>query len=199
MRILLLDNYDSFTYNLFDYLQQTGHACWVVRNDAISIDELENADFQAIVLSPGPKRPEEAGIMPALIAHFYRSKPMLGVCLGMQALGMFFGAKLVKAHVPMHGKTSLITHTLHPIFEDIPPQFEVMRYHSLVLESLEGTDLQAIASTEAGELMALQHSSLPLVGVQFHPESILTQYGMNMIQNWVSYAQQSIENHAINS
>lgn len=197
MRILLLDNYDSFTYNLYDYLQQTGHTCWVVRNDAISIDELEKTDFQAIVLSPGPKRPEDAGIMPAVIAQFYLSKPILGVCLGMQALGMFFGAKLVKANVPMHGKTSLITHLPHPIFEDIPPQFEVMRYHSLVLESLKGTDLQAIASTEAGELMALQHCSLPLVGVQFHPESILTQYGMNMIQNWVTYAQQSIENHAI--
>lgn len=199
MRILLLDNYDSFTYNLYDYLLQTGHSCQVLRNDAFDQNDFKYFDYHAIVLSPGPKRPQDAGMLPEVIAHFYQKLPMLGVCLGMQAMGEFFGAQLVKARLPMHGKTSMITHLPHPIFKDIPAQFEVMRYHSLVLESLEGTDLQAIASTEAGELMALQHRSLPLVGVQFHPESILTQYGMNIIQNWVTYTQQFIENHAITS
>lgn len=197
VRILLLDNYDSFTYNLYDYLLQTGNTCWVVRNDAVSIEDLLDADFQAIVLSPGPKRPQDAGILMSVIAQFYDKMPMLGVCLGMQAMGEFFGAKLVHARAPMHGKTSPIEHLGHPIFEGIPDQFEVMRYHSLVLESLKETDLQAIASTLDGELMALQHAYLPLVGVQFHPESILTEYGLQMIQNWVTYAQQSINTHAI--
>ncbi len=189
MKILLLDNYDSFTYNLYDYLLQAGTQCQVLRNDACSLDELERLDFDALVLSPGPERPADAGLMMPLIARFFDKKPILGICLGHQALGEFFGAKLVKARLPMHGKTSLIAHSGHPLFEHLPPQFAVMRYHSLLLESLEGTPLQSIAQTDEGEIMALAHPTLPLLGVQFHPESILTEWGLQLIKNWVKMHQ----------
>jgi anthranilate synthase/aminodeoxychorismate synthase-like glutamine amidotransferase len=185
MKILLLDNYDSFTYNLYDYLLQTGVECQVLRNDARSLAEFERLDFQAIVFSPGPKRPADAGLMPALIERLYAHVPMLGICLGHQAIGEFFGAKLVKAKIPMHGKTTEIQHNGHPIFAGIPERFTVMRYHSLLLESLDGTPLVCTAQTDDGEIMALAHRSLPLTGVQFHPESILTEHGLQMLSNWV--------------
>jgi anthranilate synthase/aminodeoxychorismate synthase-like glutamine amidotransferase len=186
MRLLLLDNYDSFTYNLYDYLLQCGAECQVLRNDALPLHAFESLDFQAIVLSPGPKRPADAGVMPALIKHWHPRVPILGVCLGHQAIGEFFGAKLVQAKLPMHGKTSLIQQQgNHFLFRNLPPEMEVMRYHSLILESLEGTPLDVIAQTASGEIMALAHRTLPLVGVQFHPESILTRHGLTMLRNWV--------------
>ncbi len=191
MRLLLLDNYDSFTYNLYDYLLQCGADCLVVRNDALALDEFESLDFQAIVLSPGPKRPTDAGVMPALIERWHQRVPILGVCLGHQAIGEFFGAALVRASLPMHGKTSVIRHSGHHfLFRHLPAEIEVMRYHSLVLQSLEGTPLEVIAHTASGEIMALAHRSLPLVGVQFHPESILTQHGLAMLHNWVEMAKE---------
>ena len=185
MKILLLDNYDSFTYNLYDYLFQTGVECQVLRNDALSLDAFERLGFEAIVFSPGPRRPADAGLMLPLIERFYDRVPMLGICLGHQAIGEFFGAKLIKAKVPMHGKTTAIRHTGHPLFKNIPTPFTVMRYHSLLLESLDDTPLHCLATTGDGEIMALEHRTLPLVGVQFHPESILTEYGLQMLQNWV--------------
>lgn len=185
MKILLLDNYDSFTYNLYDYLLQTGVECRVLRNDALPLAAFENLEFDAIVFSPGPKRPADAGLMLPFIERFYDRIPMLGICLGHQAIGAFFGAKLVKANVPMHGKTTAIRHTGHPLFKGIPTQFTVMRYHSLLLESLDSTPLNCIATTDDGEIMALEHRNLPIVGVQFHPESILTEYGLKMLRNWV--------------
>ena len=185
MKVLLLDNYDSFTYNLCDYLWQTGAECQVLRNDACSLDEFEALDFDALVLSPGPERPANAGLMMPLIARLFDKKPILGICLGHQALGEFFGARLIQARLPMHGKTSLITHQEHPLFGGLPSQFAVMRYHSLLLESLEGTSLRAIAHTQEGEIMALAHPSLPLLGVQFHPESVLTEWGLELLKNWV--------------
>ncbi|MBK7938183.1 MAG: aminodeoxychorismate/anthranilate synthase component II [Lewinellaceae bacterium] len=188
MKVLLLDNYDSFTYNLYDYLLQTGVECRVVRNDVFPIAFFEHLDFDAIVFSPGPKRPSDAGLMPALIRHFHRRAPMLGICLGHQALGEFFGAELVKATLPMHGKTTRIAHSDHPLFEGIPQEFTVMRYHSLLLRSLENTPLECIAHTASGEVMALAHRRLPLLGVQFHPESILTEYGLPLLKNWVKIA-----------
>lgn len=188
MKILLLDNYDSFTYNLYDYLLQAGAQCQVLRNDACSLEEFERLDFDALVLSPGPERPAGAGLMLPLIAQFFDKKPILGICLGHQALGEFFGANLVKAQLPMHGKTSQITHSGHPLFVDLPTQFAVMRYHSLLLESLEGTPLHSIAQTAEGEIMALAHETLPLLGVQFHPESILTEWGLELLKNWVKNA-----------
>lgn len=185
MNILLLDNYDSFTYNLYDYLLQTGVSCTVLRNDAFALMDLEGLDFQAIVLSPGPKRPKDAGRMMQVIEHFYTRLPILGICLGHQALGEFFGAKLIHAGEPVHGKTSKIEHNGTGIFRNIPSPFQVMRYHSLVLESLAGTPLEITAHTPAGEIMALRHSTLPLTGVQFHPESILTEHGLQLIKNWI--------------
>ncbi|MEI6409272.1 MAG: aminodeoxychorismate/anthranilate synthase component II [Bacteroidota bacterium] len=196
MRVLLLDNYDSFTYNLYDYLLQTGTECIVVRNDELILGEFDRLDFQAIVLSPGPKRPADAGLMPELIARYATQFPIFGVCLGMQAIGEHFGARLIKARLPMHGKTSLIRHSGHPLFDEIPSPFQVMRYHSLILESLEGSGLQTIAETDAGEIMALTHPSLPLSGVQFHPESVLTDFGLQILTNWVRLAQQTIHHHA---
>lgn len=184
MTILLIDNYDSFTYNLYDYLLQTGASCFVVRNDAPELLAYEPQDFDAVVLSPGPKRPEDAGLMPDLIASWYNRLPMLGICLGHQALGAFFGARVVKAPMPMHGKTSIVQHDGHPLFAHIPERFTAMRYHSLVLDSLEGSPLKKIAQTDDGTIMALAHRDLPLLGLQFHPESILTESGLQLLRNW---------------
>ena len=193
MKVLLLDNYDSFTYNLYDYLLQTGVECDVYRNDALSLAAFEQLDFQALVLSPGPKRPADAGLMMPLIRRYREQMPILGICLGHQALGESFGAQVVKAQVPMHGKTSVIQHRKHPLFEGIPEFFEVMRYHSLLLDSLDGTPLRSIASSAENEIMALEHVTLPLLGLQFHPESILTEYGLHLLKNWVKMTEKHLE------
>lgn len=185
MKVLLLDNYDSFTYNLYDYLLQAGVECSVYRNDALALSGFEQLDFEAIVLSPGPRRPENAGLMMPLIRQYVERVPILGICLGHQAIGQHFGAQLIKARLPRHGKTSVIQHIEHPLFEGIPTHFEVMRYHSLLLESLDDTPLRSIASSAESEIMALEHPSLPLTGVQFHPESILTDFGLQLLKNWV--------------
>lgn len=185
MTILLLDNYDSFTYNLYDYLLQTGANVVVLRHDASALQTLNPADFDGVVLSPGPGRPEYAGQMPALIAAWHQHLPMLGICLGHQALAAHFGALVGQAPVPMHGKTSVVSHNGHPFFEGIPEHFSAMRYHSLVVGSVVGTPLNALAYAEDGTLMALAHRDWALIGVQFHPESILTEHGHRMIANWV--------------
>ena len=182
--ILLVDNYDSFTYNLYDYWLRLGLSCVVVRNDEYPLEVFQVWQFRALVLSPGPKRPQDAGLLMPLIAHFFDKKPMLGICLGHQGIGEFFGANLVRSRVPVHGKTATIQHNGKGIFEGLPPQFAVMRYHSLILETLEGTDLDLTATTASGEIMAFQHRNLPIAGVQFHPESILTEFGLEMLQNW---------------
>lgn len=190
MNVLLLDNYDSFTYNLYDYLLQVGANCRVLRNDALTLDAVEALDFDAIVFSPGPKRPSDAGLMPALIERLHTRTPMLGICLGHQALGEYFGARLVRAALPVHGKTAIVRHNgEHPLFRNIPLEFKAMRYHSLVLESLEGSALSALAHTASGEIMALAHRSLPIAGVQFHPESILSEHGLTLLKNWLDWTQ----------
>ncbi len=182
--VLLIDNYDSFTYNLYDYILQLGEQCRVVRNDEITLEELADISFSSAVISPGPKTPAEAGITMPFIKHYHNRLPILGICLGHQALGQFFGATLVKARQPMHGKTTLIQHTNHLLFKGLPQQLQVMRYHSLILEGLEKTGLKVTATTADGEIMALAHKSLPLAGVQFHPESILTPQGLQLMRNW---------------
>lgn len=192
MKVLLLDNYDSFTYNLYDYLLQTGVECDVYRNDALSLAAFEQLDFQALVLSPGPKRPADAGLMLPLIRRYREQMPILGICLGHQALGESYGAQVVKARLPMHGKTSAIQHLEHPLFEGIPEFFEVMRYHSLLLDSLEGVPLRRIASSAENEIMALEHVTLPLLGLQFHPESILTEHGLQILKNWVKMTEKHL-------
>ena len=185
--LLLLDNYDSFTYNLYDYLAQLALPCTVLRNDQTTIAEIEQGGYSGIVLSPGPNRPEDAGILMDVLRHFYDQLPILGICLGMQAIGAFFGATLVRAAVPMHGKLSALQHNGAGLFSGLVQGTAVMRYHSLVLEALPPT-LQVTAWTAEGECMALRHRTLPLVGVQFHPESILTKDGQAMLQNWVQDA-----------
>lgn len=192
LRVLLLDNYDSFTYNLYDYLMQVGTECTVIRNDALILEDVEAQDFQAIVLSPGPKRPENAGVMPALIDTYWTRLPMLGVCLGHQGLAAHAGAAVMRARVPVHGKTSRIHHTGHALFAGIPSPFLAMRYHSLLVQSLDQTPFETLATTEENEIMAFAHISLPLYGVQFHPESILTEYGLLLLHNWVQLACASV-------
>lgn len=185
MRILLVDNYDSFTYNLYDYLLQAGVQCDVLRNDALPASAFDPKRWQGVVFSPGPRRPADAGAMMALIGHWHARVPMLGICLGHQALGEFFGARLVRARQPVHGKTSVLHHQGHALFAGLPPSFTVMRYHSLLLESLDHTPLQCLARTDEGEIMALAHPRLPIYGVQFHPESILTEHGLALLKNWL--------------
>jgi anthranilate synthase component 2 len=181
--ILLLDNFDSFTYNIVDYLGRLGQKVCVLRND-ISIEKIQSLDFEAIVLSPGPGSPQNAGVMPRLLAEYAHRKPILGICLGHQAIGCHFGAKISKALRPMHGKISTITHSQKGIFEKIPQNFEVVRYHSLVLSEIpECIEIQAF--TQENEVMAISHKDLPIVGLQFHPEAALTQHGLSLLQNWL--------------
>lgn len=183
---LLIDNYDSFTYNLFDYVQQVGEEVLLIKNDELTIDELNALQFDNILLSPGPRTPSEAGIMMEVINTYHNRCPLLGICLGHQAIGQYFGANLKRAHKPMHGKTSLIHHDGNTIFKGLNLPFEAMRYHSLILEDLPDT-LIPIAKTLEGEIMAISHKTLPIVGIQFHPESILTEGGLQIIKNWFDY------------
>lgn len=161
-----------------------GYDCKVIRNDELKLREIEELSFEAIVVSPGPCTPSESGVTMDLIHRFHTSKPILGICLGHQALGLYFGANLQKAIVPMHGKTSIINILkASSLFEGLGEKIEVMRYHSLVLSDVK-SPLTVIARTNSQEIMAIQHESLPIAGVQFHPESILTVYGLNILKNW---------------
>lgn len=184
--LLLLDNYDSFTYNLYDYFVRCGAAIEVVRNDAVHVDTI-GGKYTGIVLSPGPGVPHTAGKMMEIIHKYHGLLPFFGVCLGMQAIGVYFGADLVKANYPMHGKTSKLSFSKnHPLFEDIQKPLLVCRYHSLILQNIVQTDLEVLAYTEQNELMALTHKFLPIWAVQFHPEAILTPQGLKMIENWLT-------------
>ena len=185
--VLLIDNYDSFTYMLRDYVLQCGQECRVVRNDEMTVAEIGTLDFDSIIVSPGPKSPAEAGVSPDVIRTFRDIKPILGICLGHQAIGQIYGASLLEALKPMHGKTSLIRHMDHPIFKNIPEQIEVMRYHSLILQRIDSTGLEVIAQTADGEIMAIADPVRKVVGLQFHPESILSPYGRQMVQNWFEH------------
>lgn len=184
MHLLLLDNYDSFTYNLYDYFCRLNCRVTIRRNDEIALDDALFLQCDAIVLSPGPRRPIDAGITMQVISAYHLTKPILGICLGHQAIGEYFGAQLVHAQKPMHGKTSLIYHQGALLFKDISNPFEAMRYHSLVLHQLPDC-LQPIAHTADNELMAIQHCTLPIYGLQFHPESIMTPNGLMLLHNWL--------------
>ena len=184
---ILIDNYDSFTYILHHYLLQTGHECVVYKNDEITVDELIALNPERIIISPGPETPLQAGITMSVIDHFHKHIPILGVCLGHQALGMYFGARLVHT-APMHGKTSEVTHAGYELFKNIPSPFTVMRYHSLAVDQFETTELQAIAHTADGTIMALAHRHYPCIGVQFHPESVGTEHGLQLLKNWAGMA-----------
>jgi anthranilate synthase/aminodeoxychorismate synthase-like glutamine amidotransferase len=184
--ILLLDNYDSFTYNLADYLQRIAAQVMVRRND-VELNELTSYPIEGLLLSPGPSTPSQAGNLMAIIEHYVEKQPhipILGVCLGHQALGEYFGAQLVRASYPMHGKLSQIyQQQASELFAGLPLAFDVVRYHSLLLTDLPDC-LQPLAQTAQGELMAFQHHSRPIYGVQFHPEAALTQYGLELLRNW---------------
>ncbi|WP_375434293.1 anthranilate synthase component II [uncultured Hymenobacter sp.] len=187
-RLLLLDNFDSFTYNLLDYFQQLECEVQVVRND-VPLAYLEELEFDALVLSPGPGTPAAAGNLMAVVAAWHQRVPMLGVCLGHQALAEFFGATVTRALRPMHGKVSEMEVVADEwLFQDVPQPVPVTRYHSLVVSNLPPV-LRALAYTAdpAREIMALRHTTLPLVGVQFHPEALLTTHGLLMLRNWVRY------------
>ncbi len=192
-RILLIDNYDSFTYNLYDYLIRCGTECTVIRNDEWSRDEFKSFGFDGLVLSPGPKKPIDAGLLMWAVEYFHDKKPILGICLGHQGIGQFFGAELIKARLPMHGKTSFIHHqdVDRGLFAGLPSPFQAMRYHSLILKCLEKTELVVTSQTEQNEIMSLVHQYLPIYGVQFHPESILTPLGLQIIGNWLKIVRKS--------
>ncbi|GAB3511632.1 aminodeoxychorismate/anthranilate synthase component II [Spirosoma knui] len=186
MDLLVVDNFDSFTYMLVDYLRQAGVNCRVVRNNE-PLDRLCLRGMDGVVLSPGPGTPLAAGRLSDVIQYYHQRVPMLGVCLGHQALGEFFGAKLTKAGQPMHGKTSSIrTLTDDLLWSGLPGEFTVTRYHSLLLTDLPDT-LVGLAVTDQGELMALRHRTLPIWGVQFHPEAALTEHGLHMLKNWIAF------------
>jgi anthranilate synthase/aminodeoxychorismate synthase-like glutamine amidotransferase len=189
IRVLLLDNYDSFTWNLYQYLEEIGASTEVVRNDRIRVDAIEPAGFQAVVLSPGPGRPEEAGISVELVRCLAGRLPILGVCLGHQAIGHAFGARIVAAPALVHGKTSSIFHDGRTIFRGIRSPFRATRYHSLVVdgESLSA-ELEVSARTRDGVVMGLRHRQHLLEGVQFHPESVLTVEGKKLLRNFLDLA-----------
>jgi len=188
--LLMIDNYDSFTYNLVQYFGELGEQVVVHRNDQISLAQIESMQPDHLVISPGPCTPNEAGISVAAIQHFAGKMPILGVCLGHQSIGQAYGAKVVHAHEIMHGKVSTIYHQQNSVFNGLPIPFEATRYHSLVLEqaSLPAVlEVTAWTKNAAGvdEIMGIRHKSLPIEGVQFHPESIMTEHGHQMLRNFL--------------
>jgi anthranilate synthase/aminodeoxychorismate synthase-like glutamine amidotransferase len=184
--LLLIDNYDSFTYNLYQYLSELGADVEVRRNDQVSIGEIESMRPDHIVISPGPCTPAEAGISCQIIKTFGRSTPVLGVCLGHQAIGQTYGGHVLRASEPMHGKTSLMFHEGKGVFRNLPNPFEANRYHSLIVErSTLPAELEITAETADGLIMGLQHRAYPVEGVQFHPESIMTPLGKDLLRNFL--------------
>jgi anthranilate synthase component 2 len=184
--LLLIDNYDSFTYNLFQYLSELGEEVWVARNDRVSLDEIERRSPQRIVISPGPGTPEQAGISNDVIRQFGRYTPILGVCLGHQCVGYSYGAKVKRAGEIKHGKSSLIYHDGKGLFQGLPNPFPAIRYHSLAVMPDDLPDcLEVTAWTKEGMIMGLRHRQFPAEGVQFHPESIMTEVGKDLLRNFL--------------
>ena len=190
MKLLMIDNYDSFTYNIVQYFGELGAEVQVARNDEITLDDIEalraSGAIDKLVVSPGPCSPAEAGVSVASIQRFAGKLPILGVCLGHQSIGAAFGGRIVRAQTQMHGKTSVITTTQQGVFRDLPAQFTVNRYHSLAIERVTcPPELEVTAWTDDGEIMGVRHRTLPIEGVQFHPESILTEHGHAMLKNFL--------------
>ena len=190
MKLLMVDNYDSFTYNIVQYFGELGADVTVVRNDETTVEEVEaliaREGIERLVISPGPCSPAEAGISVAAIKHFAGKLPILGVCLGHQSIGAAFGGDIIRAGQQMHGKTSVIHTDQHGVFADLPQEFTVNRYHSLVIDKNTLPDcLQITATSEDGEIQGVRHRELAIEGVQFHPESILTEHGHAMLKNFI--------------
>ena len=184
--LLLLDNYDSFTYNLYQYLGELGAQVEVRRNDQITLEQIEELHPDHIVVSPGPCTPNEAGISCQVIEHFGPRIPTLGVCLGHQSIGQVYGGQVIRAPEPMHGKTSLMYHQGKGVFRNLPQPFEAIRYHSLIVNATDlPAELEITAQTEDGIIMGLRHRRYPVEGVQFHPESIMTSVGKQLLQNFL--------------
>ena len=186
MKLLMIDNYDSFTYNLVQYFGELGAEVEVFRNDEITLEGIAARKPDRLVVSPGPCSPAEAGISVEAIQHFAGKLPILGVCLGHQAIGAAFGGDIVRAQKLMHGKTSVVTTTQEGVFAGLPAQFTVNRYHSLAIEKSSCPQVLAVTAwTEDGEIMGVRHKTLPIEGVQFHPESILTEHGHALLKNFL--------------
>lgn len=186
--ILIIDNYDSFTYNLVHIVAEYTADYKVVRNDAITLEEVKALDPDKILISPGPGRPSDAGITKILIQELGKKTPILGVCLGLQAIGEVFGGEVIHAPAQMHGKTSKIRHDQKSVFQDIPDDFVATRYHSLVLDPEQiPQELEVTARSEDEVVMGIRHRKYPIEGIQFHPESILTEEGPKIIKNWLKY------------
>jgi anthranilate synthase component 2 len=183
--IIVIDNYDSFTYNLVQAFGTLGAELCVFRNDQTTIDEIQSLKPSHIIISPGPGDPDDGGLSLDVISELGPSIPLLGVCLGHQCIGQAFGGKVVRAPRLMHGKVSKVYHQGDPLFDGVPSPFEATRYHSLIVNEPLPSALKVTAFTEQGEIMALRHTEYPIVGVQFHPESILTTYGMRIMQNFL--------------
>lgn len=189
MKLLMIDNYDSFTYNLVQYFGELGAQVEVFRNDEITLAAMEDRRADRLVISPGPCSPAEAGISVEAIRHFAGRMPILGVCLGHQSVGVAFGGTIVRAQQLMHGKTSEIRTTQRGVFSGLPERFTVNRYHSLAIEPATcPRELERTAWTDDGEIMGVRHRELPIQGVQFHPESILTEHGHAMLRNFLEQA-----------
>ena len=190
MKLLMIDNYDSFTYNLVQYFDELGAEVLVHRNDEITLADIEALKPSHLVVSPGPCSPAEAGISVAAIQHFAGKLPILGVCLGHQSIGAAFGGRIIRAQQLMHGKTSVIHTSQQGVFADLPQDYTVNRYHSLAIErSSCPAELEVTAWTDDGEIMGVRHRSLPIEGVQFHPESILTEHGHALLNNFLKTPQ----------
>jgi len=189
--ILVIDNYDSFTYNLVQYLGELGAELRVFRNDAVTLEDIARLQPSHIVISPGPGDPNDGGISNDVIRRFHSSIPILGVCLGHQCIGHTFGGSVTRAPRLMHGKTSTIYHDGHRLFEGVPNPFEAGRYHSLIVQEPLPAELQVTAFTKEGEVMGLRHKRYPLEGVQFHPESVLTKFGKQILANFLEYGGQT--------
>ena len=184
-KILVIDNYDSFVFNLVQYLGQLGAECTVLRNDEVSVEMAD--EFDGVLVSPGPGTPEAAGVSIAMVKYCAEKKiPLFGVCLGHQAIGVAFGAIVSRAPELLHGKVSIVHHNGHGVLTDIPNPFTATRYHSLAIETASISDeLEIVGQTDSGVVMAIQHKTLPISGVQFHPESVLTEHGHQMLGNWL--------------
>ncbi|AJP11148.1 TPA: aminodeoxychorismate/anthranilate synthase component II [Clostridioides difficile] len=191
--ILMIDNYDSFVYNLVQYIEELGETVVVKRNNEIKISDIEELNPEVIVLSPGPCSPKEAGICIDIVEHFKGKKPILGICLGHQTIGHVFGGDIIKAQQPVHGKVYSINHTNKGVFRGLKNPLNVTRYHSLIIDSnTVPKELEITAITDKGEIMGIRHKKYLIEGVQFHPEAILSEYGHEMLKNFITEARERV-------